>query len=60
MRAVFSADGTIKHILVVKGLEGGLTEEAVRAARKIKFVPAEKDGRPVSQYFQIEYNFNLY
>jgi TonB family protein len=60
LRAVFASDGTVKHILVVKGLEYGLTEAAVRAARKIKFLPAQIDGRPVSQYVQIEYNFNLY
>jgi TonB family protein len=60
LRAVLAADGLIKHILVVHSLSNGLTEEAVRAARQIKFVPAQKDGHPVSQYIQIEYNFNLY
>jgi hypothetical protein len=37
-----------------------LTEKAISAARMIKFMPAMKDGRAVSQYIQIEYNFNLY
>ena len=60
LRAVFAADGTVQNILVLHSLPYGLTEEAVRAARKVKFVPATKDGHPVSQFIQIEYNFNLY
>jgi len=60
LRAVFSAGGTVTNIKAVKGLPDGLTEKAIAAARQIKFVPAQKDGRNVSQYIQIEYNFNLY
>jgi hypothetical protein len=57
---VFSSDGTVRHILVLAGLPHGLTEAALKCARKIKFVPATIDGRPVSTFIQIEYNFNLY
>jgi TonB family protein len=60
LRAVFSASGDVTNIRVVSGLPYGLTESAVEAARGIKFSPAMKDGRAVSQYIQIEYNFNLY
>lgn len=60
LRAVFAADGIVKNILVVQSLSNGLTERAVEAARQIKFIPAVKNGRPVSQFVQIEYNFNLY
>jgi TonB family protein len=60
LRAVFSASGEVTNIRVVSGLPDGLTERAVEAARGIKFTPAIKDGRAVSQYIQIEYNFNLY
>lgn len=60
LRAVFASDGTVKHILVLSGLPYGLTEEAMRAARQIKFIPATIDGRPVSMFIQLEYNFNLY
>jgi hypothetical protein len=45
---------------MVRGLPYGLTEKTMEAARHIKFAPAMKDGRPVSLYIQIEYNFNLY
>jgi TonB family protein len=60
LKAVFASDGMVKHILVVEALPDGLTERAVRAARKIKFIPATLDGNPVSMYIQLEYNFNLY
>jgi TonB family protein len=60
LRAVFSEDGSVRNIRAVSGLPNGLTEKAIEAAREIKFSPALKDGRAVSQYIQIEYNFNLY
>jgi TonB family protein len=60
LRAIFAADGTLKHILVVKGLPYGLTEAALRAARQIRFIPATLNGRNVGMYIQIEYNFALY
>jgi len=60
LRLALSFDGQVRHILVVKGLGEGLTQMAVNAARGIKFTPATKDGRPVSQFVTIEYNFNIY
>lgn len=60
LRAVFAADGQVRAIRPVRALPDGLTINAVRAARQIKFIPATRDGKPVSQYIQIEYNFNLY
>ena len=60
LRAIFAADGTVQNILFIRSLPGGLTEQAIKAARNIKFVPATKDGRPVSQFIQIEYNFHIY
>jgi TonB family protein len=60
LRAVFSAEGEVKRILITRALGYGLTTHAIRAARKIRFSPAMKDGAPVSMYIQLEYNFNLY
>ena len=60
LRLLLASSGKVEHIAVIKGLPDGLTEEAIKAARKIKFVPAEKDGRKVSQWATIQYNFSIY
>lgn len=60
LKCIFASDGTVKNIRVVSGLPYGLTEKAIAAARKIKFMPATKDGKNVSMWMQLEYNFNLY
>ncbi len=60
IKAIFSSSGQVTNIVAVSKLPDGLTEKAIAAARQIRFVPATKDGRPVSMYMQLEYNFNLY
>jgi TonB family protein len=60
IRAVFSSAGRVTNIVAVSRLPDGLTEKAIAAANQIRFVPATKDGHPVSMYMQLEYNFNLY
>src|SRR5689334_23188948 len=59
LTAVFTGSGEIRNIDVVHGLPAGLTESAIAVARKITFTPAIKDGHPVSQRMQLEYNFQL-
>ncbi len=41
------------------GLPVGLSEKATEAARKVKFVPGEKDGVTVSVRTILEYEFTL-
>jgi len=60
LKVIFAADGRVTNIRVVQGLPYGLTERAIEAAKKIKFIPATKDGKFVSMWMQLEYNFNLY
>lgn len=60
LRAVFTATGEVANIHALKLLPGGLTEKAIAAAHLIRFVPATRNGQPVSVYMQLEYNFNLY
>jgi protein TonB len=60
LRAVFSSSGEVVQIRALNTLPFGLTERAIAAARQIRFVPAMKNGHPVSVYMQLEYNFNLY
>jgi protein TonB len=62
LRIVLGADGRVRDEMeVLEGLPYGVTEEAIKAARRIEFEPARKeDGRPVSQYVIVIYHFNLY
>lgn len=60
LRGVFSHDGQIRDLQIIRRLPHGLTEASVRAALAIKFTPAQKNGKPVSIYMLLEYNFNLY
>jgi protein TonB len=60
LRAVLSSSGAVTNITPIKSLPDGLTEKAIAAARQIRFTPAQKDGRAVSQYITLEYNFNIY
>lgn len=60
LRVVLLASGKIGEVTVVKGLPEGVSEAAVESARRIKFRPAVKDERWVSQRVLIEYNFNSY
>ena len=60
LKVVLSSNGQITNISVVSGLPFGLTERAIAAARKMQFVPAVKDGKNVSMWTQLEYNFDLY
>ena len=56
----FSADGGIEKISIIQGLPDGLTGEAVKAARLIRFLPQEKDNIPVTTTKAIEYSFSVF
>lgn len=60
LSAIFTADGRITGIKVVRPLPDGLTEKAIEAAQKIRFQPATKNGAAISVRAQIEFNFALY
>lgn len=57
---VFAKTGQVQNIRVVSGLPYGLTEQAISAAKQIKFTPAMIDGTPVSMWMRLEYNFSPY
>ncbi|MGA8538956.1 MAG: TonB family protein [Terriglobales bacterium] len=46
LQVVFSANGQIRIVKVLRGLGHGLDESAIRAAEQIQFKPALKDGQP--------------
>ncbi|MDT5269690.1 MAG: hypothetical protein QOH49_1876 [Acidobacteriota bacterium] len=60
LRAALSPDGSVTDIEPIKWLPNGLTERAIRTARRMRFFPARKGGQPVSQFITLEYNFNVY
>jgi TonB family protein len=60
LRVTFSANGQIGSISPVSGLPYGLTEQAIAAAKQIRFEPAKKNGVPVPSTRVIEYSFSIY
>jgi TonB family protein len=60
LSAVFTSDGRVTQVRVIRGLPDGLTEKAIEAAQKIKFQPATKSGVAVTVRGQLEFTFNLY
>lgn len=57
---IFGADGEVKNALPFTTLRGGLTNSAIKAAQKLEFTPAEKNGRPVTTIKWAEYSFDIY
>ena len=60
LRVTFQANGAIGDIFVVQGLPHGLTEEAVKAARKMVFIPPQRDGARYTIIKPVEYSFSIY
>lgn len=60
LRVTFNSNGTIGSIAPVSGLGMGLTEQAIAAARGIRFEPAKKNGVPQTVTKQVQYSFTIY
>lgn len=60
LRVTFQANGTIGGLVAVSGLPLGLTDEAIKAARKIVFLPKRTDGRAMPVVVTIQYGFSIY
>ena len=60
LRVQFLESGEIGKVSVVIGMPFGLNESAAEAAKKIKFRPAMKEGKPVTVSKQVQYTFTLY
>jgi len=69
LRAIFTKDGKVTNISFIEAVQEKpsgvsekdikkMTKRSIEAARKIRFVPAMKDGHPVSMWMQLEYNFS--
>ncbi len=59
LKVALSSTGKISRVRVLRGLPFGLTESAIKAACKLEFKPAIKDGQSVSQWVTAEYVFRL-
>jgi len=60
LRVIFLASGQVGSISSINGLPYGLTEQAIAAARAIKFEPAKKNGVPIGSSRIIEYSFAIH
>lgn len=57
---LFAANGNVAQTIVIKPLGYGLDQQAVSAARGIRFEPLLKDGKAVSVVKVVEYSFTIY
>jgi TonB family protein len=55
----FTAAGDIRVLRVVRGLGHGLDDAAQRAALRMRFKPAQSDGRPVDSRATVHITFRL-
>ncbi len=60
LRITFLSNGQIGGISPVSGLSYGLTEQAIAAARQIRFEPALRNGQPYSVTKTFQYRFAIY
>ena len=54
---VLASDGTVRNVFAIKSLSHGLTESAMKAAGKIEFEPAIRNGKRASQFVTLVYEF---
>jgi TonB family protein len=59
IHCVVEPDGTVSHATVLRSLEAGLDQEAIKAARAWRFEPGRRDGNPVPVRVTIELKFTL-
>jgi len=60
LRVTFLPSGQVGSVSAVGSLPYGLTEQAIAAAKSIRFEPAKRDGVPIPKTKQIDYSFTLY
>jgi TonB family protein len=60
VRVVLHWSGKVTEATLVTKAGCAFDRDALDAARRLKFVPAVKDGRPVSQYVDVEYTGATY
>ena len=59
LECVVQPDGTVGDVEVIKALEDGLDQEAIKAVKQWRFEPGKKDGKPVPVLITLEMTFTL-
>lgn len=59
VRVLVGTDGLVKQVKVMRGLPDGLTDEAIIAAKRMRFKPAMKNGQPVAYWQRVEIEFKF-
>ena len=59
LEALFSAAGNLRVLRVVGGLGYGLEQNAIDAARRIRFRPAKEDGHAVDTVAMVRISFQM-
>lgn len=60
VRVTFLANGSIGSVSPVSNLGYGLTEQAIAAAKQMRFEPQMQNGRPVAVTKVVVFNFTIY
>lgn len=60
LKVILLANGQVGSITPVTRLPHGLTEQAIAAARLLKFEPAKVNGVPIAKSVTIDYSFTIY
>jgi len=59
VRIIVDASGNPQHPRIVKSLDPGLDQEAIKAVMQYRFKPAVRNGQPVPVFITIAINFKL-
>jgi TonB family protein len=59
LEVVLEASGSLRVVRVVRGLGHGLDDNAVKAAERIRFKPATKNGQPADSTVVLHIIFQL-
>lgn len=60
IRAVLHKSGRVIDVVLVKGLNCSYDEDALKIVRRYRFIPAMKDGQPVSEAIEVQFEFRIF
>ena len=59
LKVFIGTDGTVKSVVLLKGVSEALDKAAMAAAWKARFKPAENNGKKVAVWYGLSYRFSL-